>query len=66
MMARTMEFNYSVTLPFSFIVENTTISFIVENTSKPTPFENPFSKPSIRVIFSIVYALVFTVCLVGK
>ena len=40
--------------------------FILGNTTNFTEFENPFSKTSIRAIFSAVYALVFCFCLGGK
>ena len=66
MMARSLEFNYSITLPVSLIVENATELELLANTTKPTPFVNPFSKLSVRAIFSTAYALVFTLCLLGK
>ena len=65
-MAYSMELNYSVELSGLLIPENVTQLELFENTSKRTPFVNPFSKQSVRAIFCTVYGLVFTLCFFGK
>ena len=47
-------------------MENNVSRYFGNTTTEEPVFQNPFSKPFVRAVFSIVFGTVFTICFFGK